>query len=627
MRILQLHSDFIKYLPVEKEIELAEEVEIKEYEYKDILVLFTAIEGGDTENTVKRAVEEIKSSLQQMKVNKILIYPYAHLSDNLANAEESLKIIKKFEAEAKKLGIEVYRAPFGWTKEFNIKIKGHPLAEQFKVIKGEEIEEEEEKYEEEEGEIENLLIILPNGKCVERSELKEEHKEIEIAIKAELKETSEKLIEKPPHIDFMRKLEIADYESVSDIGNLRFYPNGTLMVELLGKLGLKMATEDLGAMLVKTPYLINPNHKSVSIMMKKFPERLYKVFPGKVERGKKFMLRPACDYGIWSIFKDATISYKNLPFGLYEFDIIWRCEQSGEVVGLYRLRNASMPDLHEMTADLQQAFERFKLHIEKFALALYHYIEIKPSVIVLNCKKDFFDEHVSYFKSLAKDLKIPIIVKLFKIMKTYKVAWIDILAFDNLGRPMELVTVQLDTVSAEWWNIKYIDKDGKEKRPIILHTGFGIERTIAALLENAYSKSKNDELPTLPVWLSPEQIRLIPVSDKHLKKCEEIAKKLEKEKIRVGIDDRNLTVPKKVFEAKRSWIPYIIVIGDKELKSKKLPVVIREKSSTKKEFRKDLSLEEIIKELKEKIKGKPFAPLNIPKKLSKRVVFVPWGTK
>jgi len=628
MKILQLHSDFIEYEPIQKEIPQAEEAEEKKYRLDDVLVLLTCVEKGDNESVGRKAIEEIKSFLENIKANKILIYPFAHLSGDLAKPLDALKVIKEMEAHAKSLKIETYRAPFGWNKKLSISVKGHPLAEQSRIfVAGKTASKVEEKIEEDEGEMEKLLIILPNGKCVERSELKKEHKNIEMAIKSELKEITEKSIEKPPHVDLMRKLEIADYEDVSDIGNIRFYPNGALLVELLGKLGLKMATEDLNAMVVKTPYLVNPEHKSVAIMMGKFPERLYEVLPGKNEKGREFRLRPACDYGVWSMFKDATISYRNLPFGLYEHDIIWRCEQSGEVLGLYRVRNATMPDLHEMDADLKQAFERFKLHIEKFALALYHYIEIKPTVIVLNCKKDFFDEHIKFFESLAKDLKIPIIVKLFKVMKTYKVAWIDVLAFDNLGRPMELVTVQLDTVSAEWWDIKYVDKDGKEKRPVILHTGFGIERAIAALLENAHSESKGDRLPTLPVWLSPEQIRLIPVLDEHVKKCKEIAEKLEKEKIRVGIDDRNLTVSKKVFEAKRDWVPYIIVIGNKEMKSKKLPVVFRKESSVKKEFRKDLTLEKIIEELKEKTSGMPFVPSYTPREISKRVIFVPWGAK
>jgi len=626
MRILQTHSDWIEYEPIEKEIAQAEEVEKKVYRIEEVLVAFTAVEENDDESLAKKAIEEIKSFMENLKIKKLLIYPFVHLTNNPAKPSDALKILKFMENYAKELKIETYRAPFGWNKRITNAVKGHPLAEQSRVFIPSEKKEEEVK--EEEGEMEKILIILPDGKCVERHELKEEHREIEIAIKSELKEISEKSRKKPPHVDLMRKLEIADYEEISDIGNLRFYPNGALLIELLGMLGEKMAAEDLGAMVVKTPYLINPEHKSVAIMMEKFPERLYKVLTGKEKSKKEFRLRPACDYGVWSIFKDATISYKNLPFGLYEFDIIWRCEQSGEVIGLSRLRNACMPDLHEMCADLKQAFERFKLHIQKFALALYHYIEMKPSVIVLNCKKDFFDEHLEFFKSLSRDLKIPIIVKLFRVMKTYKVAWVDVLAFDNNFRPMELDTVQLDTVSAEWWNIKYVDKNGEEKRPVILHTGFGIERTIAALLENAQSKVKENKLPMLPVWLSPEQVRLIPVSsEKHLKKCEEIAEVLEKEKIRVGVDDRELTVSKKVFEAKSRWIPYIVVIGEKEMKSGKIPVVIREKSSLKEDFKKEMSLEELIEEIKNKTSGMPFRPLYMPRELSKRVTFVPWGSK
>ena len=627
MKILQLHLDWIEYEPIKKEIELAEQTERKKYKLEDILGLFVAVEEGDTEEVGKKAIEDVKEFLEKIKTDKILIYPYAHLSNELAEPFVASKIINSMDEYAKKLEIKSSHAPFGWNKALALKIKGHPLAEQLRVYSTEDVKAEvEEKEEPEEGEMEKLLIILPDGSIKERSELGEDHKDIELAIKAELKEISESIFKKPPHIELMRKLEIADYEEISDSGNLRFYPNGTLMVNLLREIGLKMA-KDLGAMEVKTPFIINPTHPSVSKMMEKFPERLYRVLPGTRKKKQEFRLRPACDYGVWSMFKDATISYKELPFGLYELDIIWRYEQSGEVLGLYRLRNATMPNLHEMCADLEQAFEKFKQHTKKFALALYRYLEIKPSAIVLNCMEDFFNQHKEFFISLARETKVPIIVKLFKLMKTYKIAWIDVLAFDNLGRPMELVTVQLDTVSADWWNIKFIDKEGKERKPIFLHTGFGIERAIAALLENAYGQSKKDKPPMLPLWLSPEQIRLIPVADRHLKKCEEIADELEKNKIRVGIDDRNETVAKKVFEAKRYWIPYLVVIGDKEEKSGKLPVVKREKSKLKEDFKEEMSLDKLIKEIQEKTKDRPFYPLNVPRLLSKRVVFVPWGSK
>lgn len=134
MRILQLHSDFIEYEPIKKEIKIAEEVEKKKYRLENIVVLFTALEEGDNEEVVKKALDEVKSSLDVIKTNKILIYPYAHLSKNLANPNIALKLIKEMENYSKKIGIETYRAPFGWNKQFAIQIKGHPLAEQSKFF-------------------------------------------------------------------------------------------------------------------------------------------------------------------------------------------------------------------------------------------------------------------------------------------------------------------------------------------------------------------------------------------------------------------------------------------------------------------------------------------------------------
>jgi len=138
MRILQLHSDFIEYEPIEREISEAEECERGRVRLEGIVVLFTAVEDGDTEDVARKAVEEVRHSIQELKVNRILIYPYAHLSSNLARSSEALKIVKEMEKHAKELGLETYRTPFGWCKQFFISVKGHPLAEQSKTFLTEE---------------------------------------------------------------------------------------------------------------------------------------------------------------------------------------------------------------------------------------------------------------------------------------------------------------------------------------------------------------------------------------------------------------------------------------------------------------------------------------------------------
>src|SRR5919199_6853471 len=135
MRLLQLHSDFIEYEPIEKEIGEAEEIVSRsKIRLEDLVVSFVAVETEDDENVARVAVNEIKKYLDTIKSSRLLIYPYAHLSSNLAPPAIAMNILKSIESFAKISIKEVYHAPFGWTKSFDIKVKGHPLAENSKEI-------------------------------------------------------------------------------------------------------------------------------------------------------------------------------------------------------------------------------------------------------------------------------------------------------------------------------------------------------------------------------------------------------------------------------------------------------------------------------------------------------------
>ena len=130
MRILQLHANSVVFTPVEKEVAMAEEAEKKENRVEEVVLLLTAVEEGDNEAVSEKAVNDVRAFLGKLKVNRILIYPYAHLSSNLAKPVEALKVLRAMEAYAKQKGIETYRAPFGWNKQFAVSVKGHPPAEQ-----------------------------------------------------------------------------------------------------------------------------------------------------------------------------------------------------------------------------------------------------------------------------------------------------------------------------------------------------------------------------------------------------------------------------------------------------------------------------------------------------------------
>src|SRR5690348_17658693 len=132
MRILQLHCDYVEYTPVKKEIKSAEELEPQSKRFEEIVVAFVAVEESDNEDVAKKAINEISESMKKIGCAKLLLYPYAHLSSKLASPTTALLLLQVMEKNAP--GLEVNRAPFGWTKSYKLQVKGHPLAENSKTI-------------------------------------------------------------------------------------------------------------------------------------------------------------------------------------------------------------------------------------------------------------------------------------------------------------------------------------------------------------------------------------------------------------------------------------------------------------------------------------------------------------
>jgi threonyl-tRNA synthetase len=143
-----------------------------------------------------------------------------------------------------------------------------------------------------------------------------------------------------------------------------------------------------------------------------------------------------------------------------------------------------------------------------------------------------------------------------------------------------------------------------------------IERVIYSLLEKEFMKSKKGKNAMLPLWLSPTQVRIASVSDKHVKKAKELMQELEKNNIRVDLDERDESISKKIREAEKEWIPCIIVFGDKEVKEKKFKVRFRESGKIK-----EMTLNQLIEFVKKETNGKPFRPVPLPKLLSVRPKF------
>ncbi|MCL6577852.1 MAG: threonine--tRNA ligase [Candidatus Bathyarchaeota archaeon] len=620
MRILQLHSNFIEYKPVQKEIAMAEEAEKKATRLEEIVVLFTAVEEGDNTTVAKKAIDEVYAFLEKLKVNRIIIYPYAHLSSNLAKPTEALKIVKAMETYAKEKGIETHRAPFGWNKQFTISIKGHPLAEQSRVIlPAKAKEEKEEKVSEAvkaEEKLESFWYILePNGKMTQVKDFNfKKHENLEKFAKYEISKVRASQ-QMPPHVPLMKRLEIADYELGSDPGNIRWYPKGRLIKSLLEQFVTAKMIE-YGAMEVETPVMYDFQHPSLADYINRFPARQYLL----KSEDKELFLRFAACFGQFLMVHDAQFSYKHMPLKVYELTrYSFRREKSGEVVGLRRLRAFTMPDCHAFCTDLEQVKKEF---VTRFKLCIQILEEIglprENYEAAIRFTEEFYKKNKTFVNSLAKIFGKPVLVEMWKERFFYFTLKWDFNFVDNQNKAAALSTDQIDVENAKRYNITYVDEKGEKQHPLILHCSpsGAIERDVYALLENAYRIQQNGKPPMLPLWLSPTQVRIIPMSDKFLESVEKIARKMEKRCIRVDIDDRALTLQKRIREAEMEWIPYIIVVGQREIESDILPV--RERKSGK---MRQMKLEEVIKEIEKLTQGKPFKQLPLPRYLSKRPQF------
>jgi len=624
VKILQLHSDFIEFQPIEKEIPSAEKCEKKTRRLEDLVILFTCVEEGDTPQTGREAINGVKEYLEKVKAHRILVYPYAHLSNKLARPSDALKILEEMRSYAESLGIEAHRAPFGWCKKFILSIKGHPLAEQFRSITLEEKgggEVISKALKAEEKVKSHWYVVEIDGRLIPVEEY-------DFSGHENLKKFADYEISKiriaqrtPPHVDLMRRLELVDYEPASDPGNFRWYPKGRLVKSLMEQ----FVTEKViayGGMEVETPIMYDFEHPALSNYLHRFPARQYILRSDD----KDFFLRFSACFGQFLILHDAQISYRQLPLRIYELTrYSFRREKSGELSGLRRLRSFTMPDVHAICANMKQVKEefmkRFQLSIdtlEGFGLSRNDY------ELAIRFTKDFYEENKDFVISLVKKFGKPALIEMWDERFFYFVLKWEFNFVDNLDKASALSTDQIDIENAKRYGIFYVDENGEKKTPLILHCSpsGAIERDLYAMLEKAYRDQMEGRPPMLPLWLSPTQVRIVPVADSFYAEAEKTAERIAGCGVRVDWDDRPLTMQRKIREAEMEWIPYIVVVGRKEVESGILSVRDRRISGAERSGKiRRMSLEELISEIKDLTKGKPFKPLSLPMRLSKRPRF------
>ena len=623
MRLLQLHSDFIEYEPIEKEIRDAEEiVPQSKVRLEDLVVAFVAVESRDDESVVKIAVDEIKKYLDMVKSSRLLIYPYAHLSSDLAPPTLAIDIIKSVESFAKDSINQVYRAPFGWTKSFNIKVKGHPLAENSREISKQEEHkhadplhrEKESSALKDEEKLQSLWYIAqPGGQMapVHNYNFKKQDQNLQMLVDYEIAK-NRAVNEQPAHVRLMKKLAIADYEPASDAGNIRYYPKGRLMKSLIEQYITRRVME-YGGIEVETPIMYDTKHPSLQSYFNRFPARQYSI----TSDNKQLFLRFAACFGQFLMAKDFNISYKHLPLKLYELTrYSFRREKSGELVGLRRLRAFTMPDCHAFCRNLDQAKEEFLKRFELSISVLNDLgLTIKDVEMAIRFTEDFYNENKDFMTELINRFGKPVLVETWKERFFYFTLKWEFNFIDGLDKASALSTDQIDVENGARYGIEFVEEDGTKKNPIILHNSpsGAVERIIYALLEKSAKISKEGGIASLPLWLSHTQVRIIPVSQEHIVHCEKVLAELTENQIRADIDDRDETVGKKIRESETEWVRYTIVIGDKEIHSENL--IVRDRNEGK---QRETTLYQLINEVKEQTRNKPYLPLNLPLRLSSR---------
>ncbi len=453
------------------------------------------------------------------------------------------------------------------------------------------------------------LIVLPDGSIVEANKFDwKEYSDLRDFYRYE-SAGSREVKQAPAHVKMMQQLELVDYEPAADPGNFRWLPKGHLIKRLMEEY-VSRIVRNYGGMQVESPIMYDLNHPQLSRYLKRFPARQYQLLSGE----KKYFLRFAACFGQYLIMHDMQISYQHLPVRLYELThYSFRRELTGELAGLRRLRGFTMPDMHTLCADVEQAKAEF---YQQYVLCKEWMKNLELDyVMAIRVVEDFFDQNRDFILGIVKDFDQPILLEKWKKRSFYFILKFEFNVVDLQKKAAALSTVQIDVENAERFGIQYVDQDGKPKHPLLLHASISgsVDRNLYALLEQQARRIKRGEVPKLPYWLCPSQVRLIPIADRHLSRCVEIASQI---RARVEVDDRNETVARKIREAEVNWVPFIGVVGDKEIENGM--IAIRERGVS---GQKEMKESEFSQKLNQLQGDNPFEPLSWPRLLSKQPRF------
>lgn len=371
-----------------------------------------------------------------------------------------------------------------------------------------------------------------------------------------------------------RKLgkELSIYTLDDDVGQglIMWMPNGTVIIEELEKLA-KETEMEAGYKRVVTPHIAKESMYLTSGHLPYYADSMYP--PMELEGEKYYLKSMNCPHH-HKIFAAEPKSYRDLPYRIAEYGTVYRYEQSGELFGLMRVRCLHMNDAHiycskeqfndEFRAVNDMYLKYFKIFgIEKYVMRLSLHSPDKLGVKYVN-EPELWKETEAMVRQVMTDANIPFVE--VQDEAAFYGPKIDVQIYSVIGREFTLATNQVDFSQGRSFKLHYTTQDNTTETPLIIHRApLGThERFIGFLLEHYAGK--------FPTWLAPVQVKILPISDKFLPYAKDVLQKLKKADIRAGIDDRNEKIGKKIRDTELLKVPYMLVVGEKEVNENKVSI-------------------------------------------------------
>ena len=369
---------------------------------------------------------------------------------------------------------------------------------------------------------------------------------------------------KRDHRKIGKEMELFTFSPRVGMGLPLWLPRGTVMRQELVKFLTKKLNES-GYLQVVTPHIGGKQLYVTSGHYAKYGKDSFQPIHTPQE-GEEYLLKPMNCPHHCEIFRSSPRSYRDLPLRLAEFGTVYRYEQSGELHGLTRVRCFTQDDAH-MFVRQEQLKDEFKKVID---LILYVFKVFKfedyTAQISLRDKvnrdkyigsEENWDKAEAAIIESAAEKGLPTVVEYGEA--AFYGPKLDFMVKDALGRKWQLGTIQVDYNLPERFDLEYIDSDGSRKRPVMIHRApFGsLERFTAVLLEHTAGH--------LPLWLTPDQVKVLPISEKYADYAKKVCELMNNSEIRASIDDRNETLGKRIREISLKKIPLIAIVGEKEM--------------------------------------------------------------